>query len=168
MASAALIRVLAEKLKNVQLRLAMLSLAVMIGVTVLDVILRYFFGHPIHGSYDLVESCLVVFVFNGMAACFFARRNVVIDIVDMCVGNRTLALLMRVSDAVSVVVLAVIIRAMLTPARQAFDYGDRKLELGLPLWVLWAFAIAGLAGTLFCTIGASLGVRLTRHGGEPL
>ena len=168
MASAVSIRALAEKLKNVQLRLAMLSLAVMIGVTVLDVILRYFFGRPIHGSYDLVESCLVIFVFNGLAACFFARRNVVIDIIDMCIGNRTLKLLMRISDAVSAAVLAIIIWAMLTPARQAFEYGDRKLELGLPIWVLWAFAIAGLAGTLFCTIGASLGVRLTRHGGEPL
>jgi hypothetical protein len=43
---------------------------------------------------------------------------------------------------------------MLSPARQAFDYGDRKLELGLPVYVIWLFALAGIAGTIVCAIGA--------------
>jgi hypothetical protein len=43
--------------------------------------------------------------------------------------------------------------AMISPALQAYDYGDRKLELGLPLWVVWLFALSGMAGTMVCAIG---------------
>ena len=39
--------------------------------------------------------------------------------------------------------LALLAYAMVAPALQALDYGDRKLELGLPLWVVWAGAMAG-------------------------
>jgi hypothetical protein len=45
---------------------------------------------------------------------------------------------------------------MISPALQAYDYGDRKLELGLPLWVVWLFALSGIAGTIVCAIGAAL------------
>lgn len=57
---------LLEKLRVAQLRLAAVALIVMMGVTLLDVFLRYVFNHPVRGSYDLVESMLCIFVFNGM------------------------------------------------------------------------------------------------------
>ncbi len=43
---------------------------------------------------------------------------------------------------------------------QAFQYGDRKLELGIPLYVLWLFALAGLTGTLACAIAAAAHISL--------
>ena len=54
----------------------------MMGVTLLDVFLRYVFNSPIRGSYDLVETMLVVFVFHGMSTAFLQRRNIVIDLID--------------------------------------------------------------------------------------
>jgi len=56
--------------------------------------------------------------------------------------------------------------AMIEPASQAFEYGDKKLELGLKLWILWTLAIAGLAGTVFCALGALAKPVVTSHGGE--
>jgi TRAP-type C4-dicarboxylate transport system permease small subunit len=162
------IRGIAEKLKNAQLKLAMLALGVMMMVTVLDVTLRYVFGTPIHGSYDIVEATLVVFVFHGLAACFFARQNIVIDLIDSVVSDRVATILIRISDVVTVLLLALIIWAMASPAHQAFEYGDRKLELGLQIWILWAIAIAGLVGTLFCAIGAMFQPVTRHHGGERL
>ena len=38
--------------------------------------------------------------------------------------------------------------------------GDRKLELGLPLYVLWGCALAGLLGTLLCAVFAFVHVAL--------
>ncbi len=148
---------LVERLRRAQLRLAAVALLVMMMTTVADVLLRYAFNRPIRGSYDLVESTLVVFVFHGIAAVFYSRQNIVIDLVDSVLGRRAVGVLIRLSDVLSIAALAILVWAMMTPARQAFDYGDRKLELGLPLSVLWAFALAGMAGTIVCAAAALVG-----------
>jgi TRAP-type C4-dicarboxylate transport system permease small subunit len=142
------------RLKNAQVRLAMIALVIMMGSTCVDVALRFLFNRPIRGAYDIVEACLVVFVFHGMSASFFARKNIVIDIIDSLVSARLAYALIRLSDVVSVVLLMLVTAAMISPALQAYDYGDRKLELGLQLWVLWIFAIVGLIGTLLCALGS--------------
>lgn len=141
------------RLKNAQVRLAMIALVIMMGSTCVDVALRFLFDRPIRGAYDIVEACLVVFVFHGMSASFFARKNIVIDIIDALIGPRLEAVLVRLSDVVSIVLLMLVTAAMISPALQAYAYGDRKLELGLQLWVLWIFAIVGLIGTLLCALG---------------
>ena len=41
---------------------------------------------------------------------------------------------------------------MLLPAGQAYAYGDIKMELRLPIYVLWVVALASLAGTIFCAL----------------
>jgi TRAP-type C4-dicarboxylate transport system permease small subunit len=157
---------IAEILKDAQLRLAMLALGVMMMIIVVDVTMRYAFGSPIHGAYDVVEVSLLVFVFHGLSACFLARQNIVIDLIDNVVPARVTHTLVRLSDFITVALLAVMIWAMLSPAEQAFEYGDKKLELGLKLWTLWTIAIAGLACTLFCALGALAKPVVTSHGGE--
>ena len=142
----------ADHLQRVQLWLAALALVMLMMVTVADVSLRYLFNSPVRGSYELVESMLLVFVFNGMAAGFFQRRNIVIDLIDAAVGRRGTAVLIRIADVLSVVCLVLMFWAMLGPAGQAYEYGDRKLELNLPIYVLWVVALAGLAGTLICAL----------------
>jgi TRAP-type C4-dicarboxylate transport system permease small subunit len=140
----------ADRVQRAQLWVAAAALVVLMMVTVLDVFLRYLFNHPIRGSYDMVEAMLLVFVFNGMAAAFFARRNIVIDLFDVLFGARAAAVLIRAADVLSLVSLGVMIWAMAQPAMQAYQYGDIKLELRLPIYVLWVIAIVGLIGTMFC------------------
>lgn len=160
------IAAIAERLKTAQLRLAMLALSVMMLTVVVDVAMRYLLGRPVKGAYDMVEVTLVVFVFHGLSACFLARQNIVIDLIDSLVGERAVSALIRLADLITVGLLAVMVWAMVPPAIQAYDYGDRKLELGLPLWILWTVAIAGLAATLFCALGALSRPAIRNHGGE--
>jgi TRAP-type C4-dicarboxylate transport system permease small subunit len=96
----------------------------------------------------------VVFVFHGMASVFLQRQNIVIDIIDSLVGNKLRDVLIRWSDLVSIGCLLLLGWAMLSPAWQAYLYGDRKIELGLPLFVLWILAGTGMIGTILCAIGA--------------
>lgn len=156
----------AETLKTAQTRLAMLALFVMMMIIVCDVTMRYVFSSPIHGAYDVVEVSLLVFVFHSLSACFLARQNIVIDLIDNLVPERIQHGLVRLSDLITIGILALMIWAMIEPASQAFQYGDKKLELGLKLWILWTIAIAGLAGTLFCAFGALAKPVVTAHGGE--
>jgi TRAP-type C4-dicarboxylate transport system permease small subunit len=152
-----------EGLRVVQLWLAGAALIVMMGVTVLDVFLRYVFNSPVRGSYDIVESMLVIFVFNGMSTAFLHRRNITIDLVDSFASARTVAFLVRVSDVLSIAAVALFTYAMIVPAMQSYAYGDVKLELQLPIWWLWAVALAGMAGVIVCTVGTLL--LPTRSGG---
>src|SRR5215475_12067092 len=78
----------ADRLQRIQLWVAALALVILMLITVTDVFLRYLFNNPVRGSYDMVESMLLVLVFNGMAAGFFMRRHVVIDLIDAAVGRR--------------------------------------------------------------------------------
>jgi TRAP-type transport system small permease protein len=142
--------VAAERVQRTQLWLAVCALVILMMVTVFDVFLRYLFNHPIRGSYDLVETMLLVFVFNGMPAAFFGRRNVAIDVIDNFVGRRATAALIHSADVLSVLCLGLMIWAMVVPATQSYQYGDLKLELRLPIYVLWIGAFVGMAGTIFC------------------
>jgi TRAP-type C4-dicarboxylate transport system permease small subunit len=155
---------LIARLQRAQFRLAATALLVMMMGTVIDVFFRYAFNMPLRISYDLVESMLVIYVFHGMAGAFLKRRNIVIDIVDAMVDPRVVQALIVMADIVSVLCLAIFAYAMIRPGLQAFDYGDHKLELGLPLYVLWIFAFAGICGTILCAVAALIGHLRARNG----
>ena len=143
---------LADHLQRVQLWVAASALVILMMVTVADVLLRYLFNRPIRGSYDMVDTMLLVFVFNGMAAGFFGRRNIVIDLIDSVVGTRMTAVLIRVADVLSVLCLGLLIWAMWLPAVQAYHYGDVKMELRIPIYMLWIVALASAVGTMLCAL----------------
>jgi TRAP-type C4-dicarboxylate transport system permease small subunit len=156
-----------RRLQAAQLRLAAVALVTMMTGTVLDVFFRYAFNKPLRISYDLVESMLVIYVFHGISSVFLARRNIVIDVIDSLVSPRILRTLAATADIVSVMCLLLFLWGMYQPAMQAFQYGDRKLELGVPLYVLWGFATAGLLGTLVCTLAAFIHISLRQLRGQP-
>jgi TRAP-type C4-dicarboxylate transport system permease small subunit len=145
---------LLDHLRLAQQWLAATALIVQMCVTVADVVMRYGFNRPIRGSYDLVEVLLVVFVFHGMSTAFLHRRNIVIDLVDSVVPSRVAALLTRIADGLSIIAIGLFAFAMLGPALQAYDYGDRKLELQLPIYLMWIVALAGMAGSMLCALAA--------------
>ena len=121
-------------------------------VTVIDVFMRYVFSRPIRASLESVEVMLLVFVFNGMAAAFFGRRHIVIDLLDGVFGPRVTSMLIRIADILSVFCLFLLIWAMRLPATQAYQYGDAKMELPIPIYALWIVALISLTGTIFCAL----------------
>jgi TRAP-type C4-dicarboxylate transport system permease small subunit len=135
-----------------QLWVAAAALVILMMVTVLDVLMRYAFTRPIRASLDTVEVMLLIFVFNGMAAAFFGRRHIVIDLLDGVFGPHITSVLIRIADILSVLCLGLLAWAMLLPATQAYQYGDVKMELPIPIYLLWIVALASLAGTIFCAL----------------
>ncbi len=143
---------LADRVQRSQLWVAEAALVILMLVTVLDVFMRYLFNRPIRASLETVEVMLLVFVFNGMAAAFFGRRHIVIDLLDGVFGARVTGMLIRIADVLSVLCLGLLAWAMLLPATQAYQYGDVKMELPIAIYVLWIVALASLAGTIFCAL----------------
>ena len=145
-----------SRLAGAQLALAMLALVVMGFVTVIDVALKYLFNRPITGAYDLVESLLPVVIFHGLPATLLRRQNIAIDLIDHALGPARTRPLVVIADVLMAVLLAVVVSAMISPALQAYEYGDRKLELGLPLAVVWAAAISGIVGAFVVAVAVAL------------
>jgi TRAP-type C4-dicarboxylate transport system permease small subunit len=156
-----------EGLRVAQLWLAALALIVMMCVTVLDVFLRYVFNSPVRGSYDIVEATLVVFVFHGMSTAFLHRKSITIDLVDSFASPRVVSALVRLSDVLSIVAAVFFTYAMIVPAMQAYDYGDRKLELQLPIYWMWIAALLGMVGAILCAVGALFAPVVRRDDGPP-
>jgi TRAP-type C4-dicarboxylate transport system permease small subunit len=155
---------LADRVQRIQLWVAAGALVILMMATVLDVFMRYVFNQPIRASLDTVEVMLLVFVFNGMPAAFFGRRHIVIDLLDGVFGPRLTAVLIRIGDILSVLCLGLLIWAMLLPASQAYQYGDTKMELPIPLYALWIAALVSFAGTIFCALVALLAPAMARPG----
>src|SRR4029079_18903364 len=147
---------IADRLQRAQLWLAVIALTTLMMVTVIDVFMRYLFNRPVRGSFDAVEGLLLLFVFNSMAATFFGRRNVVIDIIDSFIPPGSRAALVPLADVLSVLALGLLMWARLVPAAQSYAYGELKQDLGLPIFILWFAALASLAGTLFCAVAVAL------------
>jgi len=145
-----------QRIAAVQLGAAMLALVVMGVVTAADVALKYLFSQPIAGAYDLVESLLPVVIFNGLPATLLRRQNILIDLVDHLAGPRRTRLLVTAADLVMLAMLGLIAWAMTGPALQALEYGDRKLELGLPIWAVWAGVLVGMAGSVLAALATAL------------
>ncbi|WP_137046168.1 TRAP transporter small permease [Pseudolabrys sp. FHR47] len=141
-------------LGRIQLWLAGFAIIAMMLVTVADVFMRYVFNNPVRGAYDFTEAMLVVFVFNSMAPIFLARANIVIDLIDTAISPQVRRVLVTLSDLVSLALLFIFSYAAIVPALQAFESGERKLQLALPLWALWIVMFAGLFGTIVCALGA--------------
>ncbi len=151
------------RIANIQLVFAMLALLVMGSVTVSDVFLKYVFNRPIVGAYDLVESLLPVVIFHGLPSTFLRRQNIVIDLIDHILSPRWTRTLITTNDTVVLGLLVFITWALFAPARLAFDYGDRKIELGLPLATIWAAVIVGMAGVI---VAAAANVIFADRRGE--
>ena len=91
-------------------------------------------------------------VFHGLPATLLRRQTIVIDLIDHMAGVRGTRALVLVSDLVIVGLLLMLSWAMVAPALAALDYGDRKLELGLPIIYVWGGAILGMAGAVLAAV----------------
>jgi TRAP-type C4-dicarboxylate transport system permease small subunit len=132
--------------------LSAVALAVMMLTSVADVVMANLFNRPITGAFDVVETTLVLTVFLGFPATFAAGGHIAVDVVDFFVSPATLARLKIVAKLLTCLFLAFLAWQMFAPAQDAFRFGERKQELGLPLFVLWIPMIFGIALSAVMTL----------------
>ncbi|HWU60993.1 MAG TPA: TRAP transporter small permease [Ensifer sp.] len=143
---------LLEGLFGILFKVAMLALALMMLVIVCDVFMRYVLNHPLRGSYDLIEMLLPVVVFLGLPTVVAGRHDIVIDLIDGLAPARITRLLIVTANVLAVGILCVVVLAMWDPALQAYRYGDVKLQLNMPIWILWIPAFVGVVATILAAI----------------
>ena len=136
--------------------IATLALIGMMMISVADVSMAKLFSHPITGTYDIVESTLVFSVFLGIPATFLHHGNIVVDVVDFFASKETIGRLKILAAVCSFVFLVLLAWNMFPQAQDAYRFGDKKPELGLPLYVLWIPMLLGTCLSAIAVIVAAL------------
>ena len=114
----------------------------MMLLTVADVVLRAATNRPIRGMFEIVELLLACTFFIALPASFLRDEHITVDVL----GPRLAPLLRRISAAVAVVVLAVLIWRGWVAARDSFVFNDVTSDLALPRYLYWAPVLAGIVG----------------------
>lgn len=147
-----------DKLERTLHSVSSFALVTMMIVVVTDVTLRFVFNTPIRGAYDIVSFALLVMVFFGIGPVIVAGKEIVMDLFDHILPGPALKGLRIIAAICTLAVFLFIGWSMIGPAVNAWRYGDRSLELNLPVWVLWACAFAGLFGILISAFTALVSV----------
>ena len=145
--------------------IAGVALVVMMLVVVSDVVLRAVFNTPVKGAYDVVSISLLVMTMFGIAPVVAKRSEILIDLIDAVLPPVGLRVLAFVAAVTGVVLFAFFGWAMIQPAMDAWQWGERSLELDIPKWPLWVVAFTGLLG-IFWAYLLQLRAAL-RHAPEP-
>jgi hypothetical protein len=96
-------------------------------------------------------------VFYSLGAVIAGLHEIVIDIVDQLVSAHLVIMLKRAAATLSAVVLIFIFVSMLTPAIQSYQYREMRLELNMPVWIVWAIALVGMCGGIMASLMRMLG-----------
>lgn len=126
--------------------IAGIALCVMMLVVVGDVVLRAVFNLPVRGAYDVVGIALLVMGMAGMTPVVVQKSEIVIDLIDTVVPSSVLTALKRIAALLGLGLFVFFGWSMIQPAHEAWQWGERSLELGLPKWPLWIVVFLGLVG----------------------
>lgn len=134
------------------LLISVAAILFMMMTTVVDVFMRYVFNSPVRGAYDIVEICLLVSVYFALPVVIVEAQSITIDLIDDAVSPVVLHGLKAFASLATVGILVFMVWAMVRPAHEAFQFGDVKLELNMPVWIIWAMALLGLVNSVLAAM----------------
>ena len=147
-----------DKIERTLQFVSSIALVAMMIVVVTDVTLRFVFNTPVRGAYDIVSFALLIMVFFGIGPVIVAGKEIVMDLFDHILPSPALKGLRIIAAIGTLAIFLFISWSMIGPAVNAWRYGDRSLELNLPVWMLWVCALTGLVGILISAFAALISV----------
>lgn len=108
-------------------------LFLMMSITAVDVIGRYFFNKPVAGGFEVTEMGLALLIYCALPLVSARREHIVIDSLDALMSKGVKNLFNRLADLVSAVCLAGLGYLLLRRADRVAEYGDTTSVLQWPL-----------------------------------
>ena len=133
-----------------------LALAVMTLWTAVDVLTRYTLSKPLSGSIDLVECTLVLVVFLALPACFLRGEEITVDVVDHMAPVRAVQWLKLLGAFATLLFLLLLGYTGIQPMLDAWQFGDRKPDLPVPIFALLAVIETSIAASIAVLAGKFL------------
>jgi TRAP-type C4-dicarboxylate transport system permease small subunit len=133
-------------------------LVLLLGYTVLDVVLRYFFNTPFRGSLEFTQFMMSLIVFLGLAYCGWAGGHVAVDILERPLSGRRFRALTILMAVISAALFAAIAWYTVEEAIAT----QRRLS-NMMRWPYWPFLLVTAFGSAAYAVTLLVqGVRDTR------
>ncbi|TQE99141.1 MAG: TRAP transporter small permease [Spiribacter salinus] len=150
--------------------LAGIALLMMMLVTAVDVIGRYFFGLAITGSVELTQITLAVVVFLAFPLVCWREEHVSIDLLDSIFPHRFVWFRQCTINLLCTAALWIMTPTIWALAERALQWGDTTEYLDIPMGYLIGLmavmtAIAALLTLLRAVLYLLEGLGLVRSGG---
>jgi len=145
--------------------LAAVALAVSVGVTVADIVLRRAIDTPIPGVVDLTQLCVMWAAFLSIPVAFHLDNHISVVLFTDRLGPVRRRQVFCAGAFASAVFLAVACWASAAKALQEAGIGDRSMILGIPLLWYWVPVILGFGLSALCALGR--GLEYAQGTGEP-
>lgn len=120
-------------------------LALMMFLTVADVILRYFFNQPILGAFELTEFMMAIVVFCGVAYAQMKKAHINVDVLINTLGVKTRRTLGAFTCLLGSGLFSLMTWQAIVHAVKISKAGQVSRELGLPISAFILMAAFGTA-----------------------
>lgn len=138
--------------------LVALLLFVMMTLTFVDVIGRYFFNRPLQASYEITEVLLATAIFAALPLATLRREHVTVSLFDRLFQGSARRVQQFAVGLISFVVLSGMSWRLAGQARTLAEYGDRSLFMQIPyagvVWFMAAMAAISSVIVLGLTLSA--------------
>lgn len=150
------------------LGLAALLAFVMMALTFSDVVMRYFFGSPIRGAFELTEIMMGLMVFLAAPAMTWAGENICVTLIAERLPPPVANVLRRVMDLLCGVVSGLAAWQLWRHGSRLLRYRETTMELALPKgYVVWLMAVGmGLVAIAFLMVALRPNLQPTKSGTE--
>lgn len=128
--------------------IARIALVVMCVLTLADIVGRHLFELPVPGIIELAELALVWTAFAGIAAAFWTGAHVGVELIELLVSRRAMAVIGLVNTLIMLVVVAGLTWLAVVEFRDTLDFGDRTTDLSIPYTWYWIAVIIGYAASV--------------------
>lgn len=125
--------------------LAAVSLLVIAGVNVANVVARYLFSSPFAWAEELMIYLMILIVFAGCVSATWHQIHIRIDLLIERLGPAARAMANGFVTVVGVGALIMIARASLGTIERLYRFDQRSLALEAPLWIPQSLVLVGLA-----------------------
>ena len=129
-----------------------LVLVAMAGMTVVSVIGRAFFSHPILGDVELVQLGSAVVVASFLPYTQFQRANIIVDFFTTRASARAQRGMDSLGRLLYTLVMALVLWRVAVGGLDMRESGESSMLMNLPLWWPYGLMLPGLA--LCVAIGA--------------
>lgn len=155
-------RDLRRMLRRITALLTGALLLVLTGVTLVDVLGRYFLNNPLPGASELTELLVMAVVFTGLPAICLDDGHIAVDLFTSRLRGRALLVQTNIGRLIVAAVLALVAWQMWKHGLRLNSYGETTIYLRIPLGpVAWGASILCAASSIIVLVlalrGASKG-----------
>ena len=116
--------------------------------TLADIVGRQVFGVPIPGIIELAELALVWMAFAGIAAAFRTGTHVSVDLIELLVSRRRLAVVELVTTLIVAALMAWLGWLGIAEFLDTMTWDDRTTDLAIPYTWYWAAVVVAYSASV--------------------